>query len=134
MVEGMPKSEAGRRAVALPRLAVAALEEQRARQRARGVVTGWVFDRGDGERLHAETFRGRLERAMNYAGVPRLTPHGLRHTGATALRRAGVSPKTLATRLGHSSVSTTFDLYAHALVEDQRDAAEAFATRLDRAG
>jgi integrase len=44
---------------------------------------------------------------------------------------AGVSPKTLAARLGHSSVSVTFDLYAHALVEDQRDAAEAFAARLD---
>ncbi len=132
VVEGAPKSEAGRRAVALPLLALAALREQRARQQARQVVTGWVFDRGDGERLHAETFRAQLERAMQDAGVPRLTPHGLRHTGATALARAGVSPKTLAARLGHSSVTTTFDLYAHALVDDQRDAAEAFAARLDR--
>jgi integrase len=94
-------------------------------------VTGWVFDNGSGERLHVESFRHRFERAMQDAGVPRLTPHGLRHTGATALARAGVSPKTLAARLGHSSVSVTFDLNAHALVEDQRDAAEAFATRLD---
>jgi integrase len=37
-----------------------------------------------------------------------------------------VSPKTLAARLGHSSSTITFDLYAHALVDDQRDAAQAF--------
>jgi integrase len=37
---------------------------------------------------------------MKDAGVPRLTPQRLRHTGATALARAGIWPKTLATRLG----------------------------------
>jgi integrase len=36
----------------------------------------------------------------------------------------GVHPKTISSRLGHSSISTTMDIYGHALESPDRDAAQ----------
>jgi integrase/recombinase XerD len=48
------------------------------------------------------------------------TPHLLRHTYATRLLRAGVKAEIVQKLLGHASVSTTIDTYAHLTVEDVR--------------
>ena len=47
------------------------------------------------------------------AKVKAITPHGLRHTGATLLLTGGIHPKIVQDRLGHSSISTTMDRYGH---------------------
>lgn len=39
--------------------------------------------------------------------------HDLRHSHATHLLRAGVHPKIVAERLGHSAVGITLDTYSH---------------------
>ncbi len=57
-------------------------------------------------------------------GFPTLKFHELRHTQATQLLAAGVDVKTVQTRLGHSSASLTLDLYAHAVPENDRAAAD----------
>ncbi|MDQ4099507.1 MAG: tyrosine-type recombinase/integrase, partial [Chloroflexota bacterium] len=64
------------------------------------------------------------------AGVPRLTPHGLRHTNATLLILAGVPLKVVSERLGHASVAITADVYAHVTVEADRSAADRIAELL----
>lgn len=56
--------------------------------------------------------------------LPRITFHGLRHTGATMMLSAGVHPKIASTRLGHSSIGITMDLYSHALIEMQEEASD----------
>lgn len=53
--------------------------------------------------------------------------HGLRHTNATLLIAGGVPLKTVSSRLGHSSISTTGNIYAHAI----RSADEAAADTLE---
>jgi integrase len=50
--------------------------------------------------------------------------HGLRHTHITELLRAGVHPKVVSERAGHSSVAFTLQRYAHALPDMQQDAAD----------
>lgn len=50
--------------------------------------------------------------------------HELRHTQATHMLANGIDVKTAQARLGHSSASTTLDMYAHALPENDRKAAE----------
>jgi integrase len=50
--------------------------------------------------------------------------HELRHTQATLLIGSGTDIKTVQTRLGHSSASLTMDIYAHAIEQNDRDAAE----------
>jgi integrase len=48
--------------------------------------------------------------------------HDLRHSHATHLLRAGVHPKVVSERLGHSSVGITLDTYSHVLPGMQQDA------------
>ena len=66
---------------------------------------------------------GRLRRR---SGV-HFTPHAFRHTYATELLRRGVAVEIVQALLGHSSVTTTSETYAHIKVEDARAA-------LDRVG
>jgi len=56
--------------------------------------------------------------------VPVITPHGLRHACATTLLRAGIPAHAVSRRLGHANPSITLKTYAHALPEDDRDAAD----------
>ncbi|MGX8706660.1 MAG: tyrosine-type recombinase/integrase [bacterium] len=54
-----------------------------------------------------------LDNAIKRAGVPRVTPHGLRHSMASAAAAEDVSIKTLQVLLGHAHYSTTADIYTH---------------------
>ena len=51
----------------------------------------------------------------------------LRHTHATLLLQAGISPKVVSERLGHATVAFTMQVYAHAIPGMQADAATAFS-------
>jgi integrase len=62
-------------------------------------------------------------RLITAAGVRRISIHGLRHTSATLLLKAGVAPHIVQQRLGHKKISTTLEIYAHALPSMQQDAA-----------
>ena len=47
--------------------------------------------------------------------LPQITLHGLRHTNATILISKNINLKTVSSRLGHSNISTTMDIYTKAL-------------------
>lgn len=49
--------------------------------------------------------------------LPRITPHVMRHTFCTRLANAGMNPKALQYVMGHSNITITLNLYAHALLE-----------------
>ena len=55
--------------------------------------------------------------------------HDLRHLSATELVGAGVDVRTVASRLGHADPSVTLRVYAHAVQERDRAAAELLGTR-----
>jgi integrase len=56
--------------------------------------------------------------------------HDLRHLSATEMVAAGMDPRTVATRLGHADPSVTLRVYAHALEERDREAAEGLGRAL----
>lgn len=58
-----------------------------------------------GKRISGQTLRDELARAAASAGLPRVTPHQLRHTYATAMVNAGVSLQSLMALLGHVSAA-----------------------------
>lgn len=58
--------------------------------------------------------------------------HMLRHTHATMLLEAGVNPKVVQERLGHSSVSITLDTYSHITTEFQKVAVSEFEKYLQK--
>ena len=57
--------------------------------------------------------------------MPPIHVHSLRHTNATLLIYSGTDLKTVSNRLGHADVSTTGNIYAHAIKTADEMAAEA---------
>jgi len=53
----------------------------------------------------------------------------LRHTHATELLAAGVHPKIVQERLGHSTIRLTMDTYSHVLPTMQQAVAEVLNSR-----
>jgi site-specific recombinase XerD len=60
-------------------------------------------------------------RLRKHSGVV-FSPHVFRHSYATGLLRRGVSVEVVSKLLGHASINTTGDTYAHLSVEDTRRA------------
>lgn len=50
--------------------------------------------------------------AVKRSGVPRITPHDLRHTAASLAVSAGANVKAVQKMLGHASAAMTLDVYA----------------------
>ena len=96
------------------------------------VEHGLIFAQPLGSPLRLRVVEGMLVRLIAKAEVRRITLHGLRHTSATLLLQAGVQPHVVQRRLGHSSISTTLNLYAHVLPAMQQDAAARLAALLYR--
>lgn len=65
----------------------------------------------------ADRLRMALGRACRDAGVPRYSPHTLRHRRVSLLHRQGVSWAEIGERVGQRSRIVTADRYTHALVD-----------------
>ncbi|MCL1632806.1 site-specific integrase [Sporolactobacillus sp. CPB3-1] len=68
-------------------------------------------------RVFNSTVNNHLKTLCMKADIPIITIHGLRHTHASLLLFAGVSIASVATRLGHSSMTTTQETYLHIIHE-----------------
>lgn len=121
-----PKTAKSRRRVDLPQMTIDALLEHRKRQFAAGhLASGYVFTNTDGGPLRRSHFhRSNYKPMLTRAGLPEIRFHDLRHSAATSLLLAGVHPKIVADRLGHSKIGITMDLYSHVLPSMQKDAAD----------
>jgi integrase/recombinase XerD len=137
------------------RIAIVAREDNANGARGKG-SHGWVPITSELVRLHSDYMHleygdldsdyvfvnlwgGRVGHAMTYASVHEIvlrtgravgfdfTPHQLRHTYATVVRRGGVPVEIVSKLLCHRSVKTTSDIYLHASPEDLR-------AELERAG
>lgn len=68
-----------------------------------------------------------------YPDMERVNIKGLRHTHATLLLELGVHPKVVQERLGHSTITTTMNIYSHVTPTMQRSAVDAFSRSIERA-
>jgi integrase len=123
IIENEPKSEAGKRTVALPEPLVDELREHLSRFVDKG-VDAYVFTSTDGEPIERNNFRKRVwlpaTRATRMRG---LRFHDLRHTAGTLAARTGATTKELMKRLGHSSANAAL-IYQHASAERDRSIAD----------
>ena len=115
-VQSAPKTDAGTRDIAITGTVAAALKDARQAD-ARYVVGGL-------QPVGAKQISAGLARACAAAGVPRITPHGMRHTMAAAAASAGVPIKVLQLIMGHAQYTTTANIYAHVDYTAQRNAAQ----------
>lgn len=129
----VPKSERGRRTVALGETALAALARQRTQQLEERLKAGPAWrDHGlifttqaTGAPLSEKRALEVLHRLEARAGVPRTRIHDLRHTHATLLLLAGVPVHVVAARLGDDP-ATVLRTYSHLLPGTQAEAAVRF--------
>jgi len=74
--------------------------------------------------MPAATLRPRFTRLLNDARLPHQRFHALRHAFASLQLEAGEDIVTISKLLGHASLRTTADIYAHLSPKTQRRAAE----------
>ena len=115
-----PKSARSRRVIVLDTRTAEALE----RLRPNGTARDFVFRSPDGGPVHPAAVSRRFREIVDSSSLPRIRLHDLRHTFATLALQAGIHPKIVSERLGHSTIALTLDVYSHALPTLQRDAAE----------
>jgi integrase len=137
MVE--PKSRAGLRVVPVPDVLAGLLEAHRARSRperqplvfARSSLAGRVR-LPDGP-FNDTAVSARAKRAWLSQGIAPVTLHECRHTYASLLIAARLSPKEVQTYLGHSSIAITFDRYGHLFAGGEAASADRLQAYLDGA-
>lgn len=115
-----PKTERSRRAIPLLDIALEALLIQKQRQEEIKKKfeliyddMGLVFARYDGRYIEQGGFMRKYHEFLEKYGLPSIRFHDLRHTFASLLLEAGESPKIIQELLGHSTITTTMDIYAH---------------------
>ena len=126
-----PKTEKGRRTIALDPHTVAALRSYRVAQKEERVLLGpdyansddLVFTKPNGSAIHPERFSAWFTQRCRKSGLPRVRLHDVRHSYVTALLAEGVPLKVVSQRVGHASPMVTMTIYQHVLPGDDRAAA-----------
>jgi integrase len=131
---GEPKTARGRRPIALDAGTVAVLREHRRRMNEERLLVGSAFDdhglvfrQPDGSCLKPDAVSAVFVRRVRAAGLPPLTLKGLRHTWATLALEAGIHPRVVQERLGHSTIAITLGIYSHVAPILHDEAAEIVA-------
>jgi integrase len=129
MIDGGPRLKTTKtnraRSLHIDALTAAAIRHQRRRTTRNDL--NLVFTDAAGDPLVPQRITHRFRRLVRRLPVPTIRLHDLRHTHATLLLQAGVPVKVVSERLGHATITTTLDTYAHVLPAMDRDAAERFA-------
>jgi integrase len=107
-----PKTVAGTRHVHVPEFLLPAIKAH-LRNHAQIGANGLLFHGVNGGQLAHSSFTYHFNRAAEAVGRPDLTPHALRHTGATLAARSGATIAELMARLGHTSPAMALR-YQHA--------------------
>jgi integrase len=122
-----PKTDAGRRVIALPQLVVDALAEHLGNQDpGQEGPQALLFPAEDGDLLPGTTFYKHWRRARHKLGRDDLHLHDLRHVAGTLAAWTGATEKELMARLGHANPAAA-RRYQHAA----RDRDRAIAAGLD---
>jgi integrase len=127
--EAEPKTDKGRRSIALPSFAAEALKHHHLRQLEAKLKAGpawqdqdYVFCTSIGTHLNpTRDVLDALKSLLEKAGLPDIRFHDVRHSSATMLLGMKVHPKIVQELLGHSQIAITLDIYSHVLPTMQEE-------------
>jgi integrase len=128
-----PKTDKGRRLIALTPSTVSVLKEHKRKQIAQRIVSGstlkaddLLFSQEDGRPLLPGTVSHAWIKLIQRAGLKNIRLHDARHTHASLMLKQGIHPKIVQERLGHASIQITLDTYSHVAPGLQQAAANRF--------
>ena len=111
-----PKTEASVRTVSIGSDMATILAKWRMEvHKAFNPAPEWVIISSTGDRMDSGNYGREWRRIASLAGCEGVHTHDLRHAQATLLIAKGFDVKTVQKRLGHASASTTLDIYATSL-------------------
>ena len=118
--------------MALPPAAVLALKAYMEKQEAHRAILGESLEENDrvftnptGSPILPNTVIPAFGKLAHKVGLDD-TLHSLRHSHISMLIRQGVHDKAISDRAGHSTISTTMDIYGHLMADTQRGVALKF--------
>jgi len=128
-----PKTERSGHTISLPPSAREVLIQHYGKQKVLCVILGrrlkdddLVFCHEDGPPLLPDSVTHAWIKLSKKVGLNGVRLHDCRHTHATLLLKQGIHPKIVQERLGHSTISTTLDIYSHITPGLQEAAANRF--------
>lgn len=132
LIENEPKTKNSKRIIVLSQYSMSVLAEQRkyAIRKVRESGQAWsddyhVFIDDKLQPFKPNYITRTFTKYRRELGLPdNVSLHSLRHTCATMLSEADISPKKIQLRLGHSSAAFTLDRYNHNTVNMQQSVAD----------
>ena len=127
-----PKTHKSQRTIKVDQQILGPLKAWQHAQKIERLAKGWaatdqIITTRKGTLCRPHTLNTILDRLIRRAQVQDIRFHDLRHTHATWLAQAGVSPKVIADRLGHTRIAFTLDTYIHSDLSDQEKALQLLA-------
>ena len=125
---GNLKTESSRRDLPMSDAVCNFLEELRTQQKEDQLKWGekyvsgnFVLRQENGRPCNGNAIDSAFRRARERAKIPKCRLHDLRHTAASLALKNGANMKEVQVFLGHSSISTTADIYAHVDMEQKKN-------------
>lgn len=129
-----PKTQQSRRSLKVPQGVIDVLlrwkelqNVQRQRVGSKWIETDRIFTKWNGLTLDRSAPGYFYKQFCERTGMRYVTTHSMRHLNASLLINAGVDVKTVQSCLGHSTATTTLQIYAHTFQSAQAAAMEAVA-------
>ena len=129
--EDTPKTEKSARSIVLPKEVVFLLKSLKVQQSEAKLMLANKYEdspavlRGDfGKPLYPQVLQRWFTSFLKENNLPHIGLHGLRHTHASMLAHMGADKMQVSTRLGHSQLSTTLNMYTHLFEEADRTIAD----------
>nr|DAI99053.1 MAG TPA: Integrase [Caudoviricetes sp.] len=125
-----PKTENSKRIITVPNYLIEKMIKEKERQ-SRLINDGVLFNQYNLVCLNTRlemwkmnTLFHQFARFCNRYDLRRIRMYDLRHSSATLSIAAGTDIKTVSTRLGHSDIRTTLNIYTHTLDEMDKKASD----------
>lgn len=132
LFEGEPKTFKSKRSIKLPDFIFDLFKAYRVWQLEERIKVGdrwndhdYIFTRWNGEPMSLDTIGSYMKKFTDKHELKPIHIHSLRHTNASILIASGVDLKTVSSRLGHSNLSTTGNIYAHVINSADAKASDA---------
>lgn len=132
-----PKTETSKRSIPINQIMIEELLKHKEKQDLEKLYyasdykdLGMVFSRPNGDYISPREFLRQYQKLLSIAGLEKKRFHDLRHTVASLLINANENPKVIQQLLGHSTITTTLDIYSHVMGETMNKSIDTLCNQL----